>query len=732
MKTTFSLALALALPLALPAAITDRPAPTIVGAFRIVSANLRGHAGGETEPSKSRDIWDISADYWSNPGKQEQFPRRRILRETIVAQHAGIYCFQECSMQQVRDLLDAMPGYAAFKYPRTTINPASLYSDAGEAIIYSTAHFTLLEQDHFWLTPTPRECAPHPDIASYRDANWARFKDKQTGREFVVWFTHLQHNDPAIDDTVETEVRQYEMKMIVNAAALNPQDLPQFLFGDMNVGYADATIQTAVTAGWRDTYYEAYGNANPGRTHHDFAPTSGGTKIDYILTRGPIKTHGAEIITDFENIAGANRYPSDHYFVSAVVSFDATAPAPPATPAIASTDSTIFGAPSGLAFDAGETLYVADEAKHAIYKQSVFYAGGIVDEGGGVITHVLNAPRALALLDNFLYIADSDNRAIRLIDTIVAPPSFSLYSGNPTAPPGAIDGDAATATYARAAAIAIAPDNIAYVADSSAHAIRKISLNGNVSTLVGTLGTAGYADGTGTAALFREPLGLALSNDARILYVADTGNHAIRAIDLATKEVTTLAGTPGFTGWGDGAGAAARFNLPSALAAAASTLYVADTGNHIIRTIDLATGAVTRLVGTPGRTLPYSTAALYAVDGGPDEVIFNNPTGLALAPSAEDLYVADTGNGVIRKISLATRQTTTLYATTRIGEDYNLTASNTAAPPEPPSPGDGSGTTIIKGGDATGSVGGGGAISPFTLALLALFLLFRYRRGDLT
>jgi endonuclease/exonuclease/phosphatase family metal-dependent hydrolase len=125
----------------------------------------------------------------------------------------------------------------------------------------------------------------------------------------------------------------FEMKMILNGAAIHPSGLPQFLIGDMNVGYTNAALQLAVANGWLDTYTEAYGNSNPGRTHHGFAPATGGTKIDFVLTRGPVKTHGAEVVTDYENIAGTDRYPSDHYFVSAVVSLDTTAPPPPPPPA---------------------------------------------------------------------------------------------------------------------------------------------------------------------------------------------------------------------------------------------------------------------------------------------------------------------------------------------------------------------------------------------------------------
>jgi sugar lactone lactonase YvrE len=739
MKTTrtltraLPLALALALPNAAPAAITDRPPPAIPGAFRIVTANLRGHDGGETEPSKTQDKWHwdaINDDYHANPAKQTQYPRRKILRDTIIAQHAAIYCFQECSWRQIRDLLDAMPGYAAFKYSRTVADQTS-WSDSGEAILYSTTHFTLLDQDHFWLTPDPRNQRIHPAINSNRDANWARLKDNHTGREFVIWFTHLQHNDAAYEATGgNRQARRFEITMLLNTAALNPPGTPQLLLADMNVGYTDEVLRATLADGWRDTYTETYGNPNPGRTHHGFAPAAGGTKIDFILARGPIQTLGAEIIKDHATLAGTPRYPSDHYFVSAIIKLDTTTPAPAPAGTLAPIDTLPYATPAGIALDTTGALYIADETLNTLYKNTAPLAGpgpagtpGCTDAAGPAAR--FTAPRALAHQDGYLYIADSDNRAIRLLDTTDPAAPVTLYSGNPSAPPAATDGPPATATYARAASLALAPDGTAYIADSDAHAIRKIAPDGHVTTLAGTPGQPGHADGPAPAATFREPLGLALSPDTRTLYIADTGNHTLRALDLATGQVTTPAGHPAHPGWADGHAAAARFNSPAALAAATGTLYIADTGNHALRALDLATGAVTRLAGaTTSPPLPAAVPALYLIDGGPAEARFNHPTGLALDAAAQTLYIADTGNGALRKIDLATRQTTTLFTPARIGADLALTATAAPAAPSPPVPPGTTTTTTIKGGAATGDTGGGAPPLP-TLALLALLPLAR-------
>jgi hypothetical protein len=119
-----------------------------------------------------------------------------------------------------------------------------------------------------------------------------------------------------------------------------------------------------------------------------------------------------------------------------------------------------------------------------------------------------------------------------------------------------------------------------YVADH--HSIRKITPAGVVSTLAGLAGSFGNEDGTGSAARFLYPYGVA-TDSAGNVYVADTGNYTIRKITPAGV-VTTLAGLAGTGGSEDGTGSAARFNYPYGIASdSADNLYVADTSNHSIR-----------------------------------------------------------------------------------------------------------------------------------------------------
>jgi DNA-binding beta-propeller fold protein YncE len=161
-----------------------------------------------------------------------------------------------------------------------------------------------------------------------------------------------------------------------------------------------------------------------------------------------------------------------------------------------------------------------------------------------------------------------------------------------------------------------------YVADTLNHTIRKIALPGGVvTTVAGMAGATGSADGVGSAARFNTPLGLAYDGAGK-LYVADSANLTIRALDVATSAVTTIAGAVGQAGSLDATGAAARFRGLVGLAYdGAGTLYVADPGNHTLRKLEVATGAVTTYAGTPGRA---------GVALGPLPATLNSPSGLAI------------------------------------------------------------------------------------------------------
>ena len=183
---------------------------------------------------------------------------------------------------------------------------------------------------------------------------------------------------------------------------------------------------------------------------------------------------------------------------------------------------------------------------------------------------------------------------------------------------------------------------VAYVADSVGQTIRKVTPAGLVTTFAGTALASGFTDGLGSAARFNLPGSIAVDNGGTI-YVADTTNFTIRKITSAGV-VTTFAGLASASGSADGVGSAARFNLPAGIAVGSSgTVYVADTNNHTIRKITPA-GAVSMLAGTPGASGGF--------DGAGPNARFNLPHGIAV-DSTETVYVADTNNHTIRKITTA-------------------------------------------------------------------------------
>lgn len=231
-----------------------------------------------------------------------------------------------------------------------------------------------------------------------------------------------------------------------------------------------------------------------------------------------------------------------------------------------------------------------------------------------------------------LYVADAFNHKIRR----VAPDgTVSTFAGSGT--DGASDGPAASASFSYPFGVAVDAAGIVYVADWGNHSIRRISAEGQVSTLAGN-GTAGSSNGSGPAASFNGPFGIAV-DAAGVLYVADTNNNLIRRVSAAGN-VTTLAGT-GAQGADNGAGSAASFRTPQHLTVdAGGTVYVADTGNHMIRRIS-ASAVVSTLAGT---------GAAGADNGSAATATFRGPAGIGIDASGT-VFVADSDNNLIRRIT---------------------------------------------------------------------------------
>lgn len=190
-----------------------------------------------------------------------------------------------------------------------------------------------------------------------------------------------------------------------------------------------------------------------------------------------------------------------------------------------------------------------------------------------------------------------------------------------------------------------------FVADTQNHKIRKVDVaTGAVTTFAGS-GEDGSVNGSGAAAAFRYPCVACLSADGATLFVSDFCDHKIRQVDVATGAVTTLAGSGG-EGNADGVGAAAAFDRPigNALSTDGATLFVADTTNHKIRQVDVATGAITTLAGSKEEG---------SVNGSGAAAQFR-PHQLALSSDGATLFIADVENDKISQLDVATGVVTTL------------------------------------------------------------------------
>lgn len=186
-------------------------------------------------------------------------------------------------------------------------------------------------------------------------------------------------------------------------------------------------------------------------------------------------------------------------------------------------------------------------------------------------------------------------------------------------------------------------DNI-YAITLNGHRVRKIEIStGVVSTVAGD-GTPGSANGTGTAATFFNPRGI--TTDGTFLFVGDTGNHLIRKIEISTGVVTTLAGST--SGYLDAIGTAAQFDSVTGITTDGTFVYVADGNNHRIRRIEISSGVVTTVAG--------STAGY--LDGIGAAAQFNGPRGITTDGS--NLFINEVFNRRVRKIEIGSGIVTTI------------------------------------------------------------------------
>ena len=193
-----------------------------------------------------------------------------------------------------------------------------------------------------------------------------------------------------------------------------------------------------------------------------------------------------------------------------------------------------------------------------------------------------------------VFVADSLNNTIRKVTNAGVVTTLAGLAGFP----GSTDATGSAARFSSPHGVAVDTAGNVFVADRNNHTIRKVTSAGVVTTLAGTAGSSGSTDATGSAARFDNPIGVTVDTAGNV-FVADTYNSTIRKV-TSGGVVTTLAGTAGVNGSNDGTGSAARFNLPHGVAVdALGNVFVADNANHTIRKITSA-GVVTTLAGLAG------------------------------------------------------------------------------------------------------------------------------------
>lgn len=329
--------------------------------------------------------------------------------------------------------------------------------------------------------------------------------------------------------------------------------------------------------------------------------------------------------------------------------------------------NTFFSNPTGLCFDNNDRLYISEKNKVRIIASNKLYirSGSLqqptLSEGyrnaTGTQATYRNPSGMASDADGNIYIADVDNHCIRRLAKYVnlgngqVASTFAGAAPTPGLPgqgtSGSADGTGTAARFNQPTDITIDGDGNLYVTDLRNYTIRKITPAGVVNTLAGSANTQGATDGTGAAASFGRPWGVAMYNDNTIV-VSDPWNGNIRKINIFSGATTTLAGPT--TGAGvfnikDGTLAEARFKSPKGIAVVGGIIYVAD--QNVIRAINEANNSVTTFAG--------NSSEFMVKDGIGTGASFTELADL-VSDGAGNLYVTENSSAVsshvVRKITI--------------------------------------------------------------------------------
>jgi sugar lactone lactonase YvrE len=301
--------------------------------------------------------------------------------------------------------------------------------------------------------------------------------------------------------------------------------------------------------------------------------------------------------------------------------------------------------PLGLAIDSAGVIYLADGDHATVFKVSAAGEVSVLAGKSGEYASI-DGPAATARFTALVAVAvdgsgnvfAADNHTIRKITPAGEVSTFAGQAGED----GTVDGPRADARFGNITCLAFDAAGNLYAGDGQHYTIRKITPAGIVSTIAGTAGERGTADGIGAAARFAAISAMAVS-PAGMLYICDGANHTVRRIS-PTGDVTTIAGSPGQAGTADGPALTARFDGPRALALDPSgNLFIADNRSHTLRKLTPG-GMVSTVAGQAG--------LVGSLDGTGSNARFFDLSGI-VSDAGGNLFATDSVDGTIRKITPA-------------------------------------------------------------------------------
>ncbi|MDR2676008.1 MAG: endonuclease/exonuclease/phosphatase family protein [Opitutaceae bacterium] len=255
--------------------------------IRVVSANIRF------------PVREVPGEEWEK--------RKELARDVLLAQDADLICFQEFRSEHLAFLKTYFPDHEASGYVDGPDNRKS------NTIFFSKKRFQKIEEGGFWLSDKPDSYrSKFPESGSVRHVATLTLKDTRTGKKLLVWNTHLDHAHQPGRDRQAAVLASFIKKI--------PDAPPLILTGDFNCGVGTEAIRHIKESGMTDSYESVHGPKEPGYTYHGFLGEKYGkqrAKIDFVFCNKLLKPAAAAVIRDSRD----GHYPSDHYFVSAELSY---------------------------------------------------------------------------------------------------------------------------------------------------------------------------------------------------------------------------------------------------------------------------------------------------------------------------------------------------------------------------------------------------------------------------